>query len=166
MLESMHQNSPSAAMDPDHKTRTCTLLVHGGIGAQLAVTGLNQASGSISRSVKRGRDQATARGKLTSQGQNTDKLLTLNANDAGRACRLLFERAETDQSKHDYLPLNKQHQVAVQTVIATGVVMDASVTTELVTLKLKAHASLQWTAIPPTLVTAAASECHLFPGTC
>ena len=91
MLESMHQNSPSASMDPDHKTRTCTLLVHGGVGAHIAMTGLTQAVGSVLRSVKRGRDQATARGKQTSQGQNTDKLLTLKANDAvGCACRLLF----------------------------------------------------------------------------
>ena len=67
------------------------------------------AIGSVFLSVKRDHGQATARGKQTSQGQNTDKLLTLNANDSvGHACRLLFERDETDQSKHDYLPLNKQ----------------------------------------------------------
>lgn len=143
MLESMHQNSPSASMDPDHRTRTCTLLVHGGVGVQPAMTGLTQASGSVSRSVKRGRDQATARGKQTSQGQNTDKLLTLTANDAvGRACGLLFERDKTDQSRHDYLPINKQRQVAVQTVIATGVVVDADATPELVTQKLKKYALL------------------------
>ena len=142
MLESMHQTSPSASRDPDHRTRTCTLLVHGGVGAQPFMTGLTQ-SGYVSRSVKRGRDQATARGKQTSQGQNTDKLLTLNANDAvGRACRLLFERDETDQSRHDCLPLNKQCQVAVQTIIATGVVVDPGATPELVTQKLKKYTPL------------------------
>ena len=110
----------------------------------------------------------TARGKPRSQGQNTDKLLTLSANDAvGRACRLLFERDETDQSRHDYLPLNKQSQAAVQTVIATGVVVDADATPELVTQMLNKYTPVwQWTAVPPVLVTAAASERHCFVGTC
>ena len=129
------------------------------------MTGLTQASGSVSRSVKCGLDQATARGKQTSQGQNTDKLLTLNANDAvGRACRLLVERDATDQSRHDYLPLNKQRQVAVQT---TGMVVDAGATPELVTQKLKQYTPLwQWTAVLPILVPAAASERHWFVITC
>ena len=53
-----------------------------------------------------------------------------------------FERDETDQSKHDYLPLNKQQQVAVQTVIATGVVVDAGATPEMITQKDKKHMPL------------------------
>ena len=86
----------------------------------------------------------------------------VKANDAvGRACRLLFERHATDQSRHDYLPLNKQRQVAVQT---TGMVVDAGATPELVTQKLKKFTPLwQWM---PILVTAAASERHWFVITC
>ena len=109
----------AGAAEPVHKRHVernvwwCRLLDGAWKGA------CHPAIGSVFLSVKRDHGQATARGKQTSQGQNTDKLLTLNANDAvGRACRLFFEQDETDQSKHDYLPLNKQHQVAVQTATA------------------------------------------------
>lgn len=71
MLKSLKDNSPDQYMNPDGTTHTVTLFVQTDVGTNSTLLRHQPALPERQNSVKRGRDQASARGKASTIGQNT-----------------------------------------------------------------------------------------------
>ena len=74
MLKTLHDNKPSPYLAPNWQNHTVTLTVFRGLGTNLQLAALKHSTAFDARAAaKRGRDQASSKGKVTSQGQNSDK---------------------------------------------------------------------------------------------
>lgn len=116
LLQSLIENQPSDDMNPEWSTFTATLIVYGGVG-RVNQTSLSQHAGPGSRNITtRGRNQAG--GKPSSQGKNTDRLLSLTATKKlHKTCKLLLLRDSDASSNNPFLPYAEQSRSALAVLL-------------------------------------------------
>ena len=134
MLQSLISNQPSTDLDPNWTTFTATLIVYGSIGKAQPSNAPQHTIADPRAMTKRGRDQAGSRGKASTQGQNTDRQLSLEATARlHAACDLLLARDAAASSGHPFLPYAEQSTSATATVLR--VVAMASQSSDTLVLK-------------------------------
>ena len=107
VLKSLLENKPVPACDPDYTLRTARLTVFAAV-VTTSVAATNSVS--VTSSYRRGRDQASHKGKISALGQNNDSLLTTDASLKMRnASKLLLEREPAHG--HKYCQCAKQNPV-------------------------------------------------------
>lgn len=116
MLQSVRNNSPDLYMSPDWSAQKLSLIVQGGAGINSSLLQHQPAASNRQKAVKRGRDQARARGKASTVGQNT--LLSTAASRRMRSIsRLLLARSGNEEDEFSFLQYSKQPRWALQVVI-------------------------------------------------
>lgn len=115
VLHSLRENKPSPYLAPVWRKNAVTLIFWGGLGVNMQLASLTataQASGRSNK--KKGRDQASYLGKVTSQGRNDAELLSTAATARmHEVCSLLLARDSDAQTGHPFLPFNLQNPAAV-----------------------------------------------------
>ncbi|DBB03057.1 TPA: hypothetical protein ACH3X1_000034 [Trebouxia sp. C0004] len=116
-------------MNPDWSTHTVSLLVQTGVGTNVNLLRHQPALPERQNSVKRGRDQASARGKASTIGQNS-LLQTAASRRMRNISELLLARSGDEEGEYDYVKYRRQPLWAREIVIFLTSAKDSVLTYE------------------------------------